>query len=93
MFHYSADGKFKIKENFGCPAGTTCCLQGYYGIENICKKCPNERPSSPRPANGAPDEACKCPNKKKESCFACGRCEKFNIKTGICQQIIGCKDK
>ncbi len=75
----------------GCPAGTACCLQGYYGVENRCVRCPKDRPSSPRPASGAPGEDCKCPNNAASSCFACGKCEKFNSKTGVCDKTVGCK--
>jgi hypothetical protein len=75
----------------GCPAGTACCLQGYYGVENRCVRGPKARPSSPRPDNGAPGENCKCPNDAASSCFACGTCEKFNELTGICDKKIGCK--
>jgi hypothetical protein len=75
----------------GCPAGTACCLQGYYGVENRCVRCPKDKPSSPRPASGAPGEDCKCPNAAASSCFACGKCEKFNSRTGICDKIVGCK--
>jgi hypothetical protein len=75
----------------GCPAGTACCLQGYYGVENRCVRCPKARPSSPRPASGAPGEDCQCPNNAASSCFACGKCEKFNDLTGICDKKIGCK--
>ncbi len=91
MFHYSADGKFKINEKFGCPSGIACCLHGYYGKENRCSLCPKDRPSSPHPIGGAPDDACKCPNEEKKSCFSCTKCEKFNIKTRICESIPFCK--
>ena len=79
------------KENFGCPAGTACCLQGYYGVENRCARCPKGRPSSPRPVSGAPGDDCQCPNNAASSCFACGKCEIFNSKTGVCDKKIGCK--
>jgi hypothetical protein len=76
----------------GCGAGVACCLQGYYGSENRCVKCPKDKPSSPRPASGAPGADCKCPNHAASSCFACGKkCETFNSKTGVCDKKSGCK--
>ncbi len=85
----------KIQENFSCPGGKTCCLQGWYGVYPNCKQCPDDKPSSPRTASGAPDSNCNCPNESVNSCFACSNvCRPFNRATGICTPICSsCKVK
>jgi len=53
---------------------SSCCLPGYYGhYPDDCRECPKERPSSPHSAGGGPQSGV-CPNRKKNSCFACPKC-------------------
>jgi len=77
------------KENFGCSAGQTCCLQGWYGAPPKCVKCPHDKPSSPRTDNGGPDEDCNCLNAAASSCFVCQSpiCAPFKPDTGVCTQV------
>ena len=76
------------QENFSCPIGQSCCLQGWYGNYPNCVQCPSNKPSSPRTDSGGPDSKCNCPNATESSCFACTNvCKPFNPATGICTPI------
>ena len=84
------------QENFR--TDETCCLQGWYGPQSPggidCKKCPVDKPSSPRTPSGGPGTT-GCPNEAASSCFACSNaCRPFNPATGICTEICkACKVK
>ena len=72
------------------PGRPRCCPGGWYGDPSDCKPCPSNRPSSPYPDQGYPDnQDCICPNATESSCFACSNpiCRPFNPVTGKCTPV------